>query len=121
MWGPALACALGIFALSAIPQMPAPPLGLSDKDAHFGLYTGFAATLAWGFAGGRIDGLGGRAALLALVCASLYGITDELHQWFVPGRSCDAFDWMADTTGAALLAIAVLAFAWIRSRRAAAR
>ena len=31
-----------------------------------------------------------------------YGITDELHQAFVPGRLCDPADWLTDTLGASL-------------------
>jgi VanZ family protein len=42
------------------------------------------------------------ALLLALSLASLYGATDEFHQSFVPGRSADVLDWLADTLGAAL-------------------
>lgn len=32
--------------------------------------------------------------------ASAYGISDELHQSFVPGRDCNVWDWLADTLGA---------------------
>ncbi len=41
---------------------------------------------------------------------SLYGIIDELHQSFVPGRSCSIFDWIADTTGAVSGALVFIAF-----------
>ena len=44
----------------------------------------------------------GKAAILALVIASGYGITDELHQIFVPSRSCDPADWAVDTIAAAI-------------------
>lgn len=40
--------------------------------------------------------------ILAVVCAGLYGISDELHQYFVPGRQMEVFDLLADTLGAAL-------------------
>lgn len=43
-----------------------------------------------------------RACLIAIVCASLYGVSDEIHQLFVPERMCDPVDWMVDTTGATL-------------------
>lgn len=43
----------------------------------------------------------GGKALVVLLCL-LYGITDEFHQSFVPGRSPDAADLRNDTIGAAL-------------------
>ena len=48
---------------------------------------------------------------LAVACASLYGVTDELHQYFVPGRACDPADWLVDTCAAALGALLLKAFA----------
>ena len=36
-----------------------------------------------------------------LIICSVYGITDEIHQIFIPKRSCDLMDWVADTIGAA--------------------
>lgn len=43
-----------------------------------------------------------RALVLAIACASAYGVTDEVHQIFVDGRYCDVADWFTDTLGAAL-------------------
>ena len=42
-----------------------------------------------------------RAAGLALVLAGLYAGSDELHQWWVPGRGARASDWLIDVSGAA--------------------
>jgi len=50
------------------------------------------------------------AALLAVLLASAYGVSDEVHQLFVPGRMCDAADWLVDTAGATL-GVALLALA----------
>ncbi|HQP10299.1 MAG TPA: VanZ family protein [Candidatus Omnitrophota bacterium] len=36
---------------------------------------------------------------LVLLGAFVYGISDEFHQSFVPGRSAEAFDLIADTIG----------------------
>ena len=47
----------------------------------------------------------GRAFLLAIAYASLFGVTDELHQYFVPERMCDPLDWLVDTCGATLGAL----------------
>jgi VanZ family protein len=45
-----------------------------------------------------------RVAVLAVIAASVYGMTDEWHQSYVPFRSADVSDWVADTIGAALAA-----------------
>jgi VanZ family protein len=49
-----------------------------------------------------------RAAFLAILATSLFGISDEFHQSFVPGRRAAIDDWALDTASAAL-AIYVLA------------
>lgn len=49
------------------------------------------------------------AAWASVVCASLYGISDEIHQIFVPGRTADPVDWLVDTCGAALGALVAYA------------
>jgi len=36
----------------------------------------------------------------SIVSASVYGISDEIHQYFVPGRNADLFDVVADILGA---------------------
>ena len=55
------------------------------------------------------------AAVIALIVASLYGITDEWHQsWSPGGRQPDFWDWVADTAGATLAALG--AFIYFRLR-----
>ena len=34
-----------------------------------------------------------------LAFVALYGLSDEIHQYFVPGRFCDILDFAADATG----------------------
>jgi len=43
-----------------------------------------------------------RTVALAMLFCSLYGISDEWHQSFVPGRDADPFDWLADSIGGAI-------------------
>ena len=43
-----------------------------------------------------------KAALWAITLTSTFGVIDEVHQSFVPGRYLDFFDWVADTAGATL-------------------
>jgi len=38
--------------------------------------------------------------IYAAIIAILYGGIDELHQMYVPNRSCDIYDWLADILGA---------------------
>jgi len=57
-----------------------------------------------------------RATALGIVIASSYGLTDELHQVFVPGRMADPVDWAIDTLAAT---VGALMFAWIATRVAA--
>lgn len=40
---------------------------------------------------------------LAIICVIAFGISDEIHQWFVPQRQADILDLVADTFGAAFL------------------
>ena len=42
-----------------------------------------------------------RAAAMSMAIAGLYSIGDEMHQWFVPGRTAAAADCLVDVAGAA--------------------
>ena len=37
--------------------------------------------------------------VLVLIVSLLYGLSDEFHQWFIPGRSATFGDVLADTLG----------------------
>ncbi len=47
--------------------------------------------------------------VLAVVIASLYGVSDELHQAFVPTREMSIVDWLTDTAGASAAILLQLA------------
>jgi len=100
LWGPVALYALAIFVESSIRQVPAFPSGFTDKDGHGLLYAGLALLVLRATSGARWDGVTWRAAGAAVAFAAVYGVTDEFHQWFVPGRTADVFDWIADCTGA---------------------
>lgn len=108
---PPLLYAGAIFFVSSLSRPPGPPLvhGL-DKGVHFAVYAGLGLLVVRALAGYGLRPL--RAALWALLACALYGVSDELHQSFVPGRSTDIRDWGADVLGAAL-AIRVW---WARQR-----
>ena len=88
-----------IFYVSSLPQAPL-PAGVSDKWAHSAAYLGLAVTIVRALAGGlpRRLSRGVIVAAIAITCA--YGATDEWHQRFVPGRTADVDDLIADAIGA---------------------
>jgi VanZ family protein len=94
-WLPALAWAALIFSLSARPTLPAPEVPYLDKVAHFGAYAVLGACLAFAVHRSSLP------MALALFLGAAYGASDEIHQMFVPGRSPDVFDWVADAAGVA--------------------
>ena len=100
-WIPVVLYLALIFHLSSLPN-PLPELTSRfwDKGLHFTEYGTLGGLLLFAL---RSSGVAWRRALLlAIAGASLYGASDEFHQAFVPGRSCDVLDWVADTSGGAM-------------------
>jgi VanZ family protein len=57
------------------------------------------------------------AALLVLGIGMAIGASDERFQLLIPGRSCDLFDWLADSLGVALAQVVSLAWTeWQENR-----
>ena len=105
LWAPAAAYMAIIFYLSAqsnpLPQLTA---HLWDKLLHTTEYAGLAFLFARALRGEGAGWLA--AAVMAALAASLYGASDEWHQAFVLLRSSDIHDWIGDTIGGALGAVA---------------
>jgi len=102
LWGPVILQMALIFVASSIPNLGALPGGVSDKSGHSIGYAMLAGLLLRAFAGGRVRGITWTRGLLAILLATCYGATDEFHQLFVPGRSADRYDVVADFIGATL-------------------
>ena len=107
-WGPAIAAMLAIFFVSGQQKIPDLPAGFSNHTGHLVAYAGLAVLLVRALAAARWSGVTASAARVAILIAALYGITDELHQKFVPGRTATVSDWIADLAGAILGASGVL-------------
>jgi VanZ family protein len=89
-----------IFTASSIPNLQQLPGNISDKTGHGIGYAMLGALLLRALAGGRRAGVTWRTVLLTVACATAYGVSDEFHQRFVPGRSSDVYDVLADAEGA---------------------
>lgn len=100
LWGPVVLIMAGIFAVSAMPDPGRPPAGLSDKGAHVIAYAVLGGALIRALASGRATALTPWRLGAAIVLTSVYGISDEVHQSFVPGRTPDWLDVLADAVGA---------------------
>ena len=112
LWAPVALYMMFIFWLSSISSPPDLPSGVSDKGAHVLLYSGLGALLVRARAGGWRRQVTLGIAAVAIVVATLYGISDEIHQSFVPPRQVEARDVLADAIGASLAAGAL--YAWSR-------
>lgn len=96
--------AITIFVASGQSDVAAPPgIPSVDKLAHF-LVFGLMATLVVRPFFHRERRL--RSVVITVAITSLYGGLDEIHQSFTPGRSVEVFDWVADTSGAVIAAVA---------------
>jgi VanZ family protein len=112
---PVIAYMAMLFGLSSLSTLPAPPAGFTFYDIHTAAYAGLAALTARA-AGGGLRDVSGRAVLVAILISSLYGVSDEYHQVFVPGRTFDVLDMLADAIGSVAGASAVWAWSILRRR-----
>ncbi|GEM_PF-370241 len=94
-------------------DIPGPEFDWKPKLGHWVLYSALcvflAAPLRWA------HGVSLKKTLaLAIIVASLYGVTDEIHQMFVPERTPRVTDWMIDTLGATFGAAVFYAYDSLR-------
>lgn len=71
-------------------------IGEYDKTVHAGVYSGLAYFVYQAF---RNSGLIRNIFSVSMVLVVLFGISDEIHQLFVPGRIASFGDVIADGFG----------------------
>jgi len=106
-WGPVVGYAGMVYFLSAQlhPEEQLPSFlvkDVNDKVLHAVEYAGLGGLCYQAFRWGVSGQVASHALLFAIVTASLYGMTDEVHQLFVPFRESSWQDWLADTIGAVI-------------------
>jgi len=102
---PYLLITVGIFSFSSFPGDSLPDLSFefSDKIIHFTIYLFLMISFFIAINNSNQNNfLRKSPVVFSLIITILYGATDELHQYFVPNRSCDIWDFVANTLGAVI-------------------
>jgi VanZ family protein len=101
-----LLCALGwagvIFYLSSQSGADIPPLFVGEDKLLHAFVFGILGFFVLGAMKTTPDGYRPFQPWLAVIVVTVYGVLDEFHQYFVPGRTPDIYDVMADAAGAML-------------------
>jgi VanZ family protein len=114
-WFPIFVYCLLIFIQSS---HPSPDIGpewpLKDKVLHFTAYALLGVLFLRAFNTTRVKQNLKLIIMLSIILSSLYGISDEIHQSFVPYRTADVMDALADFLGSAF---GVVVFSlWLKGR-----
>jgi len=92
-----------LFTATSLPAANLPSVAISDKIKHFGAFFGLSVLLSLTLIyQNKILFFKKYFLAAALVISSIYGLLDEIHQRFVPGRNSEFLDWVADSLGAAV-------------------
>jgi VanZ family protein len=98
LWGPVVLYMGIIFYMSSQPEVTI-PAALTDKSSHSLAYTFLGVLIVRARAGGLPARITARDAFVAVLLTTAYGVSDEIHQMYVPGRSADVYDLYADAIG----------------------
>jgi hypothetical protein len=101
-----LVCALGwaavIFCLSQIPGVDVPPMFFGEDKLVHAIVFGILGFFTVGALTGTVRMRRISRPWLAVLLVIAYGALDEFHQHFVPGRTPDILDALADAVGGAV-------------------
>jgi VanZ family protein len=104
---PALLWAATVLFIGGLSHVPTVQTSLPlDKVAHFFMYGLLGALVTYGWLKAQRP----KRLLWVLLLAMSVGVADEIHQRWVPHRSSDVKDWIADAVGVTVAATLVLRF-----------
>ncbi len=100
-WSPPVLWSITIYYFSSLPgsAIHLPPIESIDKVIHILVFAVLNLLVQRGC--GKTGG-GKRAFRWGVLYSVAYGLVDEIHQYFVPGRFADPFDFAADVLGVVL-------------------
>lgn len=108
----AYCAAIFFFSSSANPVELSGSAAGFDKAVHAVLYAGLAATVSVGIRRSRPGVRPSVQFVAPVLFSTLYALSDEFHQLFVPGRHSDPWDVAADVTGAFVVQMILCVYAW---------
>jgi VanZ family protein len=90
-----------IWALSSLSTLPSiEEIPFKDKGAHFIEYAALGFLYRYALTRQFAEWKALKVVLFTIFCALVWGLLDELHQAFVPGRDSSLLDVCADVLGA---------------------
>jgi len=99
-WFPLIIYCLAIYIQSSRPgPQHLPELRFLDKFLHFGAYGLLGVLFFRAYETLPLKNFKNLLILISIGSATLYGISDEIHQYFVPSRQSDIMDVIANTIG----------------------
>lgn len=113
-WLPVVIWALIIFSFSSNPTVKTSEIHWQDfvvkKTAHLAEYFIFSSILYRALINSGVKP--SNALIYVVVAAFLYGLTDEWHQSYTPGREPRLRDVLIDTTGSLLFVFSLKIFVY---------
>jgi VanZ family protein len=100
-WWPPVVWAAVVLTATSIPNVSLPGPSGTDKAGHFFMYGMLGFLILRAASRTR----SARALLATLAGVAIFAALDEWHQAFIPGRSADVGDWVADVIGVCLGAV----------------
>jgi VanZ family protein len=101
-----------IFFASSVPGSEI-TIHVWDKLLHLTVYAALGFFLLLPVTNGRWSKVTAWTVAVAVALATVYGCTDEFHQYFTPDRTPDVRDLAADALGATIGAGSILVMKWL--------
>jgi len=102
-----------IFVQSSFPSIELPKVEFisTDKLIHMGVFGLLTALCYVSLIHIEKENMfSSKPFLWSFIICSLYGASDEIHQYFVPNRSSEIQDWLADVAGAIIMVLVIKYF-----------
>ena len=116
---PAILYMVLIYYVSSLRQISPPSIGFSmeDKFYHFAEYAVLSFFLYYALRYYRRASIRNKIHIIAAIAACIFAGTDELHQYFVPGRESTIGDLTADWLGAIVTQAVIWYYLKIRRQK----